>query len=216
VTPPAKQRYTATAVVLHWLIAALLIAEFAHGWWMQEIPKIPFGVRANAFNLHKSVGLLLLALALIRLGWRIAHRPPQLPPLPRWQEWAAKGNHALLYAMMFVLPLSGYLGSVFSGYPILWFGWTLPSWGHADPPIKDLMSVVHLASSWILLVSFGLHVAGTIKHSRAGDRVMARMGFGSLGDQRRVSTRGSGAYRRDTPGDVSAVTLRRRASAPPR
>jgi len=75
---------------------------------------------------------------------------------------------------------------------------------------------VHLASSWILLVSFGLHVAGTIKHSRAGDRVMARMGFGSLGDQRRVSTRGSGAYRRDTPGDVSAVTLRRRASAPPR
>src|SRR5690242_18164972 len=55
VTRPVKTRYTMTAVVLHWLIAALLIAEFAHGWWMQEIPKIPAGVRANAFNLHKSV-----------------------------------------------------------------------------------------------------------------------------------------------------------------
>jgi cytochrome b561 len=199
VTRPVKTRYTTTAVVLHWLIAALLIAEFAHGWWMQEIPKIPAGVRANAFNLHKSVGLLLLALALIRLGWRIAHRPPPLPALARWQAWAAKGNHALLYAMMLVMPLSGYLGSVFSGYPILWFGWTLPSWGHADPAIKDLMSVVHLASSWILLVSFGLHVAGTIKHSLAGDRVMARMGIGRPAGQRRVDAWGGRLSARHPP-----------------
>jgi cytochrome b561 len=194
-TLPGTSRYTATAVVLHWVIAALLIAEFAHGWWMQEIPKVPTGVRASAFNVHKSVGLLLLALALIRLGWRIAHRPPALPPLPRWQALAAQTNHALLYATMFVLPLSGYLGSVFSGYPILWFGWRLPSWGHADTAIKDLMSVVHLSSSWILLVCLTLHVLGTVKHTIAGDRVMARMGFGRRPSQRvdawttRLSTR---------------------------
>ena len=194
-TLPGKLRYTTTAVVLHWVIAALLIAELAHGWWMQEIPKVPTGVRASAFNLHKSVGLLLLALALIRLGWRIAHRPPPLPPLPRWQGWAAKANHALLYTMMLVMPLSGYLGSVFSGYPILWFGWKLPSWGYADPAIKDLTSIVHLGSSWILLASLGLHVVGTIKHTIAGDRVMARMGFGRRPTQRvdawtaRLSTR---------------------------
>ena len=77
---PSLERYTKTAVVLHWLIAALLIAEFAHGWWMQEIPKQPPGVRADAFNLHKSVGLVLLALVLVRLGWRLAHRAPGLPP----------------------------------------------------------------------------------------------------------------------------------------
>lgn len=175
---PPLERYTKTAVVLHWLIAALLFAEFAHGWWMQQIPKQPPGIRADAFNMHKSVGLLLLALALIRLGWRLAHRPPMLPPLAPWQAALAKANHFLLYAMMIAIPLSGYLGSVFSGYPIKWFGMPLPAWGSSDPPIKELMSAVHLTTSWVLVVSLSLHVAGTIKHALAGDRVMARMSFG--------------------------------------
>ncbi len=170
-------RYTRTAVVLHWVIAALLLAECAHGWWMQQIPKQPVGIRADAFNQHKSVGLVLLALVLIRLGWRLAHRPPVLPAIPRWQSLVAKANHVLLYALMLALPLSGYLGSVFSGYPIKWFSIGLPAWGWNDPAIKDLMSTVHLVASWTLLVSTGLHVAGTVKHALAGDRVMARMGF---------------------------------------
>jgi cytochrome b561 len=140
--------------------------------------------------MHKSVGLVLLALALIRLGWRLAHRPPQLPPVPRWQALLAKGNHCLLYAMMIAMPLSGYLGSVFSGYPIKWFGVTLPAWGSDNPPVKELMSTVHLVTSWVLLVSLCLHVAGTIKHSLAGDRVMARMGFGA-GTARPAARRGA-------------------------
>lgn len=176
---PSIERYTKTAVVLHWLIAALLIAEFAHGWWMQEIPKQPPGLRADQFNLHKSVGLLLLALVLFRLGWRFAHRPPALPSMARWQTIAAKCNHFALYAMMIAMPLSGYLGSVFSGYPIKWFGVTLPAWGWDDPAIKNAMSITHLTTSWILVVSFSLHVLGTIKHTLAGDRVLQRMGFGA-------------------------------------
>ncbi|HET9670742.1 MAG TPA: cytochrome b/b6 domain-containing protein [Casimicrobiaceae bacterium] len=175
---PRFERYTRTAVLLHWMIAALLFAEFAHGWWMQEIPKQPPGIRADAFNMHKSVGLLLLALVLVRLGWRLAHRPPVLLPVARWQAVLARSNHVLLYAMMVAMPLSGYLGSVFSGYPIKWFGLILPAWGWADPAIKELMSSVHLATSWILLASTSLHVAGTIKHAIAGERVMARMSLG--------------------------------------
>ncbi len=175
---PRFERYTRTAVLLHWMIAALLFAEFAHGWWMQEIPKQPPGIRADAFNMHKSFGLLLLALVLFRLGWRLAHRPPVLLPVARWQAFLAKSNHVLLYAMMVAMPLSGYLGSVFSGYPIKWFGLMLPAWGWADPAIKELMSSVHLATSWILLASTSLHVAGTIKHAIAGERVMARMSLG--------------------------------------
>ena len=99
-----QSRYTKTAVVLHWLMAALLIAEFAHGWWMQQIPKQPPGLRAEAFNLHKSVGLILLALVLVRLGWRIAHPPPAFPPIPAWQETLARANHFVLYAMMIAMP----------------------------------------------------------------------------------------------------------------
>jgi cytochrome b561 len=177
VAAPALARYTVTAIVLHWAIAALLLAEFAHGWWMQTIPKQPPGLRADAFNLHKSVGLALLALALLRLGWRLAHRPPALPPMPRWQRVAARANHAILYAMMFALPLSGYLGSVFSGYPIRWFGIALPAWGWDDPVLKLWMSSVHLATGWVLAACTCLHVAGTVKHALAGDRVFARMGF---------------------------------------
>jgi cytochrome b561 len=173
-----SERYTRTAIALHWLIAALVLVELAHGWWMQEIPKQPPGLRADAFNLHKSAGLVVLALMLIRLGWRIAHRPPALPPMLKWQALLAKANHVLLYTMVIAMPLSGYLGSVFSGYPIKWFGVTLPAWGWADPTIKDWMSVVHLTTSWILLVSLCLHITGTIKHTLAGDRVMARMGLG--------------------------------------
>ena len=99
--------------------------------------------------------------------------------MPRWQTLAARTNHVVLYAMMLAMPLSGYLGSVFSGYPIKWFGVALPAWGGSDPAIKELMSVVHLTTSWILLVSMCLHVMGTIKHALAGDRVMARMGIGA-------------------------------------
>jgi cytochrome b561 len=176
---PSFERYTKTAVVLHWVIAALLLAEFAQGWWMQQIPKQPPGIRADAFNLHKSIGLLLLALALIRLGWRLAHRPPKLATVPRWQALLAKANHGLLYAMMIAMPLTGYLGSVFSGYPIKWFGVTLPGWASSDPLLKEAMSIAHLATSWILLASLCLHAAAPVKLAVAGDRVLAGLGFGA-------------------------------------
>ena len=74
-----RPRYTRVAVVLHWLVAALVVAQVSWGWWMQTIAKQPPGVRADAFNLHKSIGLVMLALTLVRLGWRLAHPPPPLP-----------------------------------------------------------------------------------------------------------------------------------------
>lgn len=173
----SSDRYTRTAVLLHWLVAALLLVEVAQGWWMQEIPKQPPGLRADQFNLHKSFGLLLLAIVLARLGWRLLHSPPPMIGVARWQLRLAKVNHAILYAAMFALPLSGYLGSVFSGYPIKWFGTTLPSWGAANPSVKDFMSTLHLAVSWVLVASTALHVAGAFKHELAGQRVLARMGW---------------------------------------
>ena len=173
----SSDRYTRTAVLLHWVIAALLLVEVAQGWWMQEIPKQPPGLRADQFNLHKSFGLVLLALVLVRLGWRLLHPPPPMPGVARWQLRLAKTNHTLLYLAMIVLPLSGDLRSVFSGYPIKWFGVTLPSWGSANPGMKDLMSTVHWMVSWLLVASTALHIAGAFKHELAGERVLARMGW---------------------------------------
>jgi cytochrome b561 len=176
--PPVTARYTRTAVALHWLIAALFVGQFAWGWLMQEIPKSPPGMRADAFNVHKSIGLCLLGLMLFRLGWRIAHRPPALPPMPEWQAVLARVTHIALYAALIVHPVAGYLGSVWSGYPVKWFGITLPAWGSKSVALKDAMSNVHLVTSFVLLALVALHVAGALYHALRGDGLLARMGFG--------------------------------------
>jgi cytochrome b561 len=174
-----SDRYTGVAIALHWVTAALVVAQIAWGWWMQEIPKQPVGPRVDAFNLHKSLGLTLLALTLVRLGWRLAHPPPPLPPLPAWQALTAKVTHFLLYALLIVQPLAGYLGSVWSGYPVRFYGTTLPAWGAKDAALKELCSVVHLWGGVALTALIALHVAGALAHAlihRNG--IVARMGLG--------------------------------------
>ena len=170
-------RYTRTAVVLHWLIAALVVVQVTWGWLMQEIPKSPPGVRADAFNVHKSIGLCLLTLMLIRLGWRLVHRPPALPVMPRWQQRLASATHVALYACLFIMPLAGYLGSVWSGYPVKFFGVTLPAWGDRNDDLKEAMRALHLTTSFVLVGLIALHVAGAIHHALRGDPVLGRMGL---------------------------------------
>ncbi|MGE5169108.1 MAG: cytochrome b [Rudaea sp.] len=171
----APTRYTRTAILLHWLIAALVLGQFGWGWLMQEIPKSPPGLRADAFNFHKSIGLCLFALTLLRLGWRLAHPAPPLPAMPRWQRRLAGTTHALLYVALVVMPLAGYLGSVFSGYPVKWFGLVLPAWGADLPDVKEAMRKTHLVTSFVLLGLVLLHVAGALYHAVRSDGVLARM-----------------------------------------
>jgi cytochrome b len=83
-------RYPTAVIVMHWAIAAAVVGLVALGWWMQAIPKQPVGFRADADNLHKSLGLAALLLMAVRLAWRASHRPPELPPLPAWQARAAR------------------------------------------------------------------------------------------------------------------------------
>jgi cytochrome b561 len=160
--PPG--RYTRTAALLHWVVAALVLGMIAFGWLMQEIPKEPVGPRVNAFNLHKSIGLTVLLLMLARAAWRTTHRPPELPPMPVWQARTARAVHVLLYVCLFVQPLTGYLGSAYSGYPVKLFGMVLPAWAPKSVAIKDAMSVAHLVNSWVLVSALTLHFAGTLKH----------------------------------------------------
>lgn len=157
-------RYPTVVIVMHWAIAAAVVGLVALGWWMQTIPKQPVGFRANAYNLHKSIGLVALLLMAVRLAWRASHRLPELPPLPHWQARAAVAVHLLLYAAMFIAALSGYLGSATSGYPVKFFGWVLPAWAGADDAVKDACSFVHLVSNWVLLGAIGAHVTATIYH----------------------------------------------------
>lgn len=172
---PATTRYTRTAIFLHWLVAVLVLGQFSLGWLMQEIPKSPPGVRADVFNFHKSIGLCLLGLMLFRLGWRLSHRAPAWPAMPRWQRRLAGITHALLYVALIAMPLAGYLGSVFSGYPVKWFGIVLPAWGADLPHVKEAMRTTHLATSFVLLGLVSLHVAGALHHALHRDGMLARM-----------------------------------------
>ena len=175
-TTAIPPRYTVPAMVLHWVVAMLVVAQFAWGWWMLGIPKQPAGLRADAFNLHKSIGLTILALMILRILWRAGHRPPALPPMPRWQARAARATHLLLYVLLVVHPLAGYLGSEFSGYPVRYFGFVLPGWAPRSVPLKDFMSAVHLATSWLIAAAVVLHLSGVAKHVIVDrDRLLARM-----------------------------------------
>ncbi|HXX83962.1 MAG TPA: cytochrome b [Casimicrobiaceae bacterium] len=172
----ARARYTTTAIVLHWIIAVAVIGQVAMGWWMQEIPKVPFGPRANAFNLHKSIGMTVLMIMAVRLAWRASHRPPSLPEMPPWQARAARVNHWVLYVCLFVQPLTGYLGSAVSGYPVLYFGLALPAWAPKSIFLKDLLSLVHLVDSCVLAAAIAIHIAAALKHQLVDqDHLLRRM-----------------------------------------
>jgi cytochrome b561 len=158
-------RHDRVAIALHWVIAIGVLSQLALGWWMIDIPKQPAGVRAYWFNLHKSIGLTLGLLIALRLAWRLTHRPPALPAsVPRWQARAAGASHLLLYVCMLAMPIAGYFGSVFSGYPIKFFGTTLPPWGWKDESLKELFSTIHYAAAVAFMALIAAHVLAALKH----------------------------------------------------
>jgi cytochrome b561 len=99
--------------------------------------------------------------------------------MPRWQARVAHANHVALYALLLAQPLIGYLGSEFSGFPVKYFGVTLPGWAGKNVVFKEWLSGAHLAVSWLILLAVALHVAGALKHALINrDGLLARMGLG--------------------------------------
>lgn len=173
--------YGRTALLLHWLLALALFGQLALGWWMLDVPKEPPGVRAGWYNLHKSIGMALVAAVVFRLAWRATHAVDHPLHLPRWQQLAARLNHGGLYLCMFLLPVSGFLGSSYSGYPVRFFGLVLPAWSAAWPAGKQAMSTLHLASVWFFMALLALHVGAAFWHLLRRDEVGGRMGLPVLG-----------------------------------
>lgn len=195
-TDTGAQRYTAVAIVLHWAIAFAIAFMIPLGFWMHEAVKHTDTIRAAtaAFQLHKSIGLTVLALSLIRLGWRLAHRAPPLPAkMPAWEKFAAKATHWLFYVLIIGLPLTGWL-YVSTGWQIEadqpfyvathWFKlfpvpplFDLP---HAPEATRRALAFAtmrtHWALAWTTVGLAALHVAAALKHQFADrDEVMAHM-----------------------------------------
>ena len=175
------ERYNRVMVLLHWALALGLIAQLGLGLWMEEIPKDPPGVRAYWFNLHKSIGIVFGFLVLWRLGWRVTHSvPPQLPNTPDCQAKVAKLTHGVMYVLMLLIPVSGFLGSSFSQYPVKFFGLILPRLWEPQPVFKDFLSEVHEFSALTLAAFVVLHVLAVIWHTVVKkDGLLNRMRWGA-------------------------------------
>ena len=178
-----RSRYTTVAIALHWVIAVCLLGQYALGWYLDGVPK---GVPERSYfvNIHKSTGLLIGLLILVRILWRLSHKPPALPGyMPAWQQRAASCLHGLLYLLMLALPLSGYIASNFSKWGVKFFNtWTMPPWGIEDQDIYAFFNQAHGLISWVLLMLVILHVLAALSHLVSGHRdILQRMlpGFSS-------------------------------------
>jgi cytochrome b561 len=156
-------RYGSVAQFLHWGIVVLLTVQVTLG---KVADSLPIGLeRLVVMARHKSFGITILGLALLRLAWRWIDRPPPPPPMPRWQEIAARLNHWALYALLFALPLSGWLMSSAANRPVSWFGLAqLPDFIAPDPAQQERFHDLHHLFIWALFALVGLHVAAALKH----------------------------------------------------
>jgi cytochrome b561 len=152
------------AQLLHWGIALLVIGLVLLGLVMQELPNSPGKVKLYA--LHKSVGLGVLLLAVLRLGWRLMDGRPLLPAtMPVWQRRLAGATHGLLYLLLFAMPLTGWLYNSAANFPLRWFGlFKVPALSGPDPELKLLAQELHTLGFYLLAALFLLHVAGALKH----------------------------------------------------
>ena len=170
-------KYTKTAILLHWLIALLIIAAFALGVTMVDIPGIT-PTKLKYFSWHKWIGVTALALACTRLLWRLTHQAPSYPStMQAWQQKAAHGLHGLLYVLMFAVPASGYFYSLAAGVPVVYLGvLPLPVLIEPNPELKPLLKQLHYALNMTLLACVMLHALAALKHHFVDrDGVLKRM-----------------------------------------
>ncbi|MGO1540236.1 MAG: cytochrome b [Luteimonas sp.] len=170
------QRWGGVSQALHWLVVALILLQGTLGLLMVDMPNSPDKIRAYA--LHKSIGLTILALAALRLGWRMhAGAPLPVAGTPGWQRAGARISHWLLYALLFAIPLSGWLFNSAAGFPLQWFGlFNLPSIAATDPALRELAAATHEWLFWLLVALALVHAAAALHHHLfKGDATLARM-----------------------------------------
>jgi cytochrome b561 len=175
--PPRDVGYSRPAIALHWVIAALVLSTIPIGWYGATFES---AFAQSATNLHKSIGILILALTLARVGWRLTHKPPQLPAaMTPTLRWIARGTHLLFYALLLILPLSGW-----------WMSSAVPKrhpfgFGVFDVPFLPVprgfasagpAHFVHVDLAWLMVALAALHIAAALKHQFVDkDDVLWRM-----------------------------------------
>jgi cytochrome b561 len=172
----SAERYGAVAQALHWLIVALLILQVMSALIADEMP---VGLeKLTVLGRHKSIGMTILMLAAIRVIWRFVTPPPSLPPtLKPYERGLARITHFLLYALLFVMPITGWIMSVAHNYPVSWFHlFTWPNPVAPDKELAETMEGVHKSLALVLGGVVTLHILAALKHRFVlKDDVLQRM-----------------------------------------
>ncbi|MEM8548240.1 MAG: cytochrome b [Pseudomonadota bacterium] len=183
----SKTTYSTVAMAFHWIIAVAIVGLLVSGFWMVDAIKVP-ATQMQAFEvyqLHKSLGLTVLVLTVLRLGWRLYKPPPALPAhMGKWERLGASASHASFYILMIGMPLLGWAmvsASPF-GLPTIVFGWF--EWPHISylttvedkAAVEGAFKVAHMVGGLIMVALLFLHIAAALKHHYVDrDDVMARM-----------------------------------------
>jgi cytochrome b561 len=165
---PTHKRYDTMAITLHWVLAVALVGIFSVGLYMADLPISP--LQLKLYNWHKWAGITILTLSIVRLLWRLGHKPPPLLPavvqaMPGWQMRAYHATHVALYALFFIVPLLGWAYSSATGFPVVVFGvLPLPDFVPTDKALAALLKPMHAAAAFTLAALVVLHVAAALKH----------------------------------------------------
>lgn len=161
--PPAV-RYTPVAQLLHWTIAALIVVQFVLANRAEDAPSKM--QQLALLTRHKSFGMTVLMLAVVRLAWRLFHRPPELPvAMKGWERLVAKLTHGGFYVLLFATPMAGWLMSSARGFTVSWFGlFSWPDLIQRNQGTYEVLKETHETFASILFVLAVLHVLAALKH----------------------------------------------------
>lgn len=171
--------YGLFARILHWSMGVLIITMLAVGLYMEDLPNSPD--KFELYGLHKSIGVLLLALVIIRFTWRQKNPIPALPhEMPNIIKLGAHVTHGMLYTLMLLMPLIGWGMSSAGGHPVSFFGWfTLPPLVAPDKELGSQLAFLHYAGGILLITLILAHVSAAIYHHFIRkDHVLKRMLIG--------------------------------------
>lgn len=174
--PEGREYWGRFSIGLHWLTFIVVLSVAAVGLFMEGMETGK--TRVTVFALHKSLGLTVLGLTALRLLWRFSEgRLPPVPGTPRWQHRAASLTHFGLYALLLLVPLSGWWLNSAAGHPLRWFGlFALPALGEFDRRVKLQAEQVHEFLFWVLAATVAVHaLAAFWHHYQVRDRTLARM-----------------------------------------
>ncbi len=161
---------------VHWLMALLIFCALALGVWMTQLPRGPF--RGDLYFIHKSIGVAVLALIVIRIVMRLVlGEPPYAFELGRLTHFASRAGHLLLYVLMIALPVSGYVLSNGGGHEVSFFGlFTLPNLIGDNKSLSEQASQAHEFFAWTIGVVLAVHLLAVVWHARIKrDTVLKRM-----------------------------------------